>query len=292
MQENSFLKYLPKDLQEDSVLKLIDLALQEDFSADSRQDVTSAATLDPNLLLHGRITSKENGTVAGLPVAALIFSLVDKSLQFTPHVADGETVEIGTVLAEVQGSGRAMLAAERTALNFLGRMSGIATLTSKFVAAVKGTNATILDTRKTAPGLRLLDKYAVKMGGGANHRLGLYDMALIKDNHIDGAGSITAAVNGVREKFGSRFPIEVEVKDLDELNEALALKPERILLDNMSLEMMREAVQITNGATKLEASGNVSLERVRAIAETGVDFISIGALTHSAPVFDVSMRMM
>lgn len=300
MQENILLP-LPLDLQKESVIRLIILALQEDFSANtdldiadadfSALDVTSVSTLDPNLLLHGRITSKEAGTVAGLPIAALIFKLVDESLLFTPHVSDGQRVEVGTVLAEVRGSGRAMLAAERTALNFLGRMSGIATLTSQFVDAVAGTNATILDTRKTAPGLRIVDKYAVKMGGGANHRMGLFDMALIKDNHIDGAGGITAAVQGVREKFGARFPIEVEVKDLDELAEILSLKPDRIMLDNMTLDMMREAVQITNSATKLEASGNVSLERVRAIAETGVDFISIGALTHSAPVFDVSMRI-
>jgi len=292
---------LPEALRHFTIAQVIEMALAEDLSADGMLniaetdlksgDVTSQATLDPNALLHGRITSKEAGTVAGLPVAALIFHLVDPSLLFTSKVKDGQRVEIGSVLAEVQGSGRAMLAAERTALNFLGRMSGIATLTSKFVDTVAGTNATILDTRKTAPGLRVIDKYAVKMGGGANHRMGLHDMALIKDNHIDGAGSITAAVNGVREKFGATYPIEVEVKNLDELNEALALKPDRIMLDNMTLEMMRKAVKITNGAVKLEASGNVSLERVRAIAETGVDFISVGALTHSAPVFDISMRM-
>ncbi len=293
--------YLPVALQHFSVTQIIELALAEDLSAEgmlnlteaklSSKDVTSVSTLDPKVLLYGRITSKEAGTVAGIPIAVLIFNLVDENLSVTPLVDDGQRVDVGTVLAEVHGTGMAMLAAERTALNFLGRMSGIATMTSKFVDAVAGTKATILDTRKTAPGLRIVDKYAVKMGGGANHRMGLHDMALIKDNHIDGAGNITAAVQGVREKFGARFPIEVEVKDLDELAEALAEKPDRIMLDNMTLEMMREAVEITAGVTKLEASGNVSLERVRAIAETGVDFISVGALTHSAPVFDVSMRI-
>lgn len=292
---------LPKALHHTTVVQLIKMALAEDLSADgildlseinlSSRDITSVSTLDPNLNLHGRITSKEAGTVAGLPIAALIFNLVGENLVFTSHVQDGQGVEVGSVIAEVKGSGTAMLATERTALNFLGRMSGIATLTHKFVDSVTGTNATILDTRKTAPGLRVIDKYAVQMGGGANHRMGLHDMALIKDNHIDGAGGITQAIEGVREKFGSTYSIEVEVKDLDELAEALAQKPERIMLDNMSLEMMRQAVEITAGAVKLEASGNVSLERVRAIAETGVDYISVGALTHSAPVFDLSMRM-
>jgi nicotinate-nucleotide pyrophosphorylase (carboxylating) len=184
-----------------------------------------------------------------------------------------------------------MLAGERTALNFLGRMSGVATLTRKYVDAVAGTGAVILDTRKTAPGARLLDKYAVRMGGGQNHRLGLYDMVLIKDNHIDGAGSISAAVERVRSQWGHKYPIEVEVKDMDELEEALSLEPTRIMLDNMSQEMMRQAVEKAAGRVPLEASGNVSLETVRAIAETGVDYISVGALTHSAPVFDVSMRI-
>jgi nicotinate-nucleotide pyrophosphorylase (carboxylating) len=180
------------------------------------------------------------------------------------------------------------LTAERTALNFLGRMSGIATLTRQFVEAVAGTKAVILDTRKTAPGLRMVDKLAVLRGGGQNHRIGLYDMILIKDNHIDFAGSITEAVTRARAA-DSGLEIEVEARSLDHVREALALGVERILLDNMSLEMMREAVQITAGRAKLEASGNVSLETVRAIAETGVDYISSGALTHSAKVFDVSL---
>ncbi len=299
--EEEIYRHLPPALRHFTIAQMIGIALAEDLSDDGIldlteanlpfRDVTSASTLDPNLLLHGRITAKEKGIVAGLPIAALIFHLVDSKIKFTPLVEDGQSVDEKTVLAEVSGAGPAMLAAERTALNFLGRMSGVATLTQKFIKAVAGTRAVILDTRKTAPGLRVIDKYAVLMGGGENHRMGLHDMVLIKDNHIDGAGGISAAVAGVREKFGGKYPIEVEVKDLGELAEALAQKPDRIMLDNMSLKMMREAVEITAGSVKLEASGNVSLERLRAIAETGVDYISVGALTHSAPVFDVSMRM-
>ena len=184
-----------------------------------------------------------------------------------------------------------MLTAERLALNFLGRLSGIATLTNSFVQEVSGTNAIILDTRKTLPGFRHLDKYAVRMGGGHNHRMGLYDMVMIKDNHIDGAEGIQAAVDRVRQKYGAKYPIEVEVKSLEELETALALNVDRIMLDNMDLVDMRQAVERTNRRVPLEASGNVSLESIRSIAETGVDFISIGALTHSVPVFDFSMRL-
>jgi nicotinate-nucleotide pyrophosphorylase (carboxylating) len=183
------------------------------------------------------------------------------------------------------------LAAERTALNFLGRLSGIATLTRRYVDAVAGTKTVILDTRKTAPGFRLLDKYAVRQGGGQNHRMGLYDMALIKDNHIDGAGGLQAAVEGVEKRYGDHIPIEIEVKDLYELKAALALKADRIMLDNMDLDTMRQAVNLTAGRVPLEASGNVTLETAPAIAETGVDYISVGALTHSAPVLDVSLRL-
>jgi nicotinate-nucleotide pyrophosphorylase (carboxylating) len=191
------------------------------------------------------------------------------------------------VLALITGRTRSLLTAERTTLNFLGRISGIATLTRSFVDAVAGTKAVILDTRKTAPGLRLVDKLAVKRGGGQNHRIGLYDMVLIKDNHIDYAGSITLAVQGARAGAPG-LAIEVEARTLEDVREALAIGVERILLDNMTPESMAEAVRLTAGHAKLEASGNVTLENVRRIAETGVDFISIGALTHSAKVFDVS----
>ena len=292
---------LPEPLRHISVAQTVGLALAEDLSPEAMlnitksdlasKDVTSVATIDKDVILHGKITAKGNGIVAGLELAAVIFDLVEPKIQFTSQVQDGDNVNTGRVLAKLTGPGIGMLAAERTALNFLGRISGIATLTKKYVDAVSGTGAVILDTRKTAPGLRVIDKYAVLMGGGENHRMGLHDMVLIKDNHIDGAGGISEAVAGVRQCFGTQYPIEVEVKDLDELNEALLLLPERIMLDNMSLEMMRQAVEITDHRLQLEASGNVSLETVRGIAETGVDYISVGALTHSVPVFDISMRM-
>ena len=292
---------LPTELLQESIYTLILLSLVEDLAPPygvtdldtlfNTGDITSAATLPNNKTLQGRIIAKQDGVIAGLPIAQAVFKLVDMTIQFTPHVAEGEVVKKGRVLAEVSGPGRSMLTAERTALNFLGRLCGIATLTNQFVDAVYGTNAQILDTRKTAPGSRNLDKYAVRMGGGVNHRKGLYDMILIKDNHIDGAGSIQAAVERVRNVFGDRYPIEVEVKDLQELQIALALNVDRLMLDNMDLETMREAIRITAGKTPLEASGNVSLETVRDIALTGVDYISSGALTHSAPTFDISMRL-
>ena len=194
-------------------------------------------------------------------------------------------------MAIVHGPSAALFAAERTALNFLGRMSGIATLTQKYVQAVAHTGAIILDTRKTAPGHRLLDKYAVRMGGGENHRMGLYDRVLIKNNHIDASGGIEAAVERVRAKHADRYPIEIEVRTHEELQTALALNPTRIMLDNMQPDAMRIAVETAGGRVPLEASGNVSLETVAEIAETGVDYISVGALTHSAPVLDVSMHV-
>ena len=214
----------------------------------------------------------------------VLLSLSD-SISFVANVTDGARVTRGTVFADLEGSARALLTGERTALNFLGRMSGIATLTRKFVDAVASTNTVILDTRKTAPGLRTTDKLAVRLGGGQNHRTGLFDMVLIKDNHIDFAGSITAAVERVRAS-GTRLEIEVETRSLENVREALELGVERILLDNMSSEMMREAVSICAGRAKLEASGNVTLANVLEVAETGVDYISVGALTHSPAVFD------
>jgi nicotinate-nucleotide pyrophosphorylase (carboxylating) len=293
--------FLPPPLQHPSVHRLLLLALAEDLndSADPGLlfpdpclgDITSLATLPPASILDGHIIAKAEGVIAGLPIAQAVFLLVNPATSFHLHIQDGALVQTGTLLAEVSGPGRALLTAERTALNFLGRMSGIATLTHKFVQAVAGTKAVILDTRKTAPGLRHLDKYAVRMGGGQNHRAGLYDMVLIKDNHIDGANGIRPAVEGVRSRYGSRYLVEVEVKDLDELRTALALPVDRIMLDNMDLDTMRQAVEIAAGRLPLEASGNVSLATVRSIANTGVDFISSGALTHSAPVLDISMRL-
>ena len=214
---------------------------------------------------------------------------LDQRVKFLAQVEDGSRVTRGTVLADVEGPARALLTGERTALNFLGRMSGIATLTRKFVDAVSGTRAVILDTRKTAPGLRATDKLAVRLGGGQNHRTGLFDMVLIKDNHIDFAGSITAAVQRVRAS-GTTLEIEVETRSVDNVREALGLGVERILLDNMSAATMREAVTICEGRAKLEASGNVTLDNVLEVAGTGVDYISVGALTHSPAVFDVSLK--
>ena len=264
---------------------LIELAIAEDIGPG---DATSEAVLPADLTLRGRIFSKGTGVVAGLPVAAAVFSRVNPALQFTACVRDGDGVCSGDLVAEVAGPGRGMLAAERIALNFLQRLSGIATLTRTFVDAIVGTGATILDTRKTHPGYRVLEKYAVRLGGAENHRMGLYDMVLIKDNHIEAAGFITAAVERARAVH-PRLPVEVEVKDLDELREALSLELDRIMLDNMDLEGMRAAVRLTGGRVPLEASGGISLERVSAVAATGVDYISVGALTHSAPVLDLSM---
>jgi len=239
--------------------------------------------------LRGQIVAKQSGVVAGLEVARRVFFLLSEQVNFEVKVEEGAQVEKRTVLVDLYGPARALLTGERTALNFLGRMSGIATLTREYMDAVKGTKAIILDTRKTAPGLRETDKLAVRLGGGENHRIGLFDMVLIKDNHIDFAGSITAAVRRVRERV-SDLEIEVETRTLDDVREALELGVERILLDNMSAEMMRQAVAINDGRAKLEASGNVTIENVRQVAETGVDYISVGALTHSVKVFDVSLE--
>lgn len=266
-------------------------ALDEDIGPG---DVTSNSIIPADATMRGQIIAKEDGIVAGLDVAQAVYAAFDPTLAFTAKVDEGARVENRQVLATAFGSARSLLTAERTALDFLGRMSGIATLTRRFVDAVAGTQAVILDTRKTAPGLRMVDKLAVARGGGQNHRIGLYDMILIKDNHIDFAGSLEEAVRRARAAhpqgaFGSSgLQIEVEARTLAHVETALKLKVERILLDNMTVEMMAEAVRITNGRAKLEASGNVTLETVRKIAESGVDYISIGALTHSARVLDVS----
>ncbi|HJU91948.1 MAG TPA: carboxylating nicotinate-nucleotide diphosphorylase [Pyrinomonadaceae bacterium] len=261
-------------------------ALAEDIGTG---DVTTDTIVPVGASLRGRVVAKQDGVVAGLDVAKQVMLALDETVKFHANVKDGTRVTRSTVLAEVEGPARALLTGERTALNFLGRMSGIATLTRKFVDAVAPTRAVILDTRKTAPGLRFTDKLAVILGGGQNHRTGLFDMVLIKDNHIDFAGSITAAVERVRAS-GTKLEIEVETRSLDNVREALALEVQRILLDNMSIETMREAVSISGGRAKLEASGNVTLDNVLEVAGTGVDYISVGALTHSPKVFDVSLE--
>ena len=267
------------------ILEAVRRALREDIGSG---DATSNSIIPLEAQMSAQIIAKQAGVIAGLDVAEAVCRAVDAEIEFRALAGEGDRVQNRQIVAALSGPARSLLTAERAALNFLGRMSGIATLTRQFVDAVAGTKASILDTRKTAPGLRMLDKLAVYRGGGQNHRIGLYDMILIKDNHIDFAGSITEAVT--RACTASRgLEIEVEARTLEHVREALSLGVERILLDNMSLEMMREAVQITAGSAKLEASGNVSLETVRAIAETGVDYISAGALTHSAKVFDVSL---
>jgi len=261
-------------------------ALDEDVGSG---DATTNNIVPADAALQAQIIAKQEGVVAGLDVAEKVFLLLDDQVNFSSHISEGCVLGKGSVIAEISGPARALLTGERTALNFLGRMSGIATLTRQFVDAVSGTKATILDTRKTAPGLRLLDKLAVRRGGGQNHRTGLFDLILIKDNHIDFAGSLAKAVQRARDA-GTQLEIEVEARRLQDVEELLDLGVDRILLDNMSVETMREAVKLNAGRAKLEASGNVTLDTVRAIAETGVDYISVGALTHSPKVFDVSLQ--
>jgi nicotinate-nucleotide pyrophosphorylase (carboxylating) len=272
-------KTLPLD-----IIESIRRALAEDIGSG---DVTTQSIVLAEAGMRGKIIAKQDGVVAGLDIAQAVYQTVDGQVDFQAQVEEGARVADRQVLALVAGRTRSLLTTERTALNFLGRMSGIATLTRQFVEAVAGTRAVILDTRKTAPGLRAVDKLAVRRGGGQNHRIGLYDMILIKDNHIDYAGSISEAVRRAREADRG-LQVEVEARTLEHVREALELQVERILLDNMTPEMMVEAVQLTAGRAKLEASGNVTLETVRRIAETGVDYISVGALTHSARVFDIS----
>lgn len=273
----------------DAARPLIELAIAEDIGPG---DATSNSTLSSDTVLHGRIVAKESGVIAGIPIAVALFQEVDPGITVFAHVADGQEVVAGELIAEVSGPGPSLLAAERTALNFLQRLSGIATQTRNFVDAVAVTRASILDTRKTIPGYRVLEKYAVRMGGGVNHRMSLFDMMMIKDNHIDGVGGIKPAVDQARAKHPN-LPIEVEVRGFPELHEALDVQPplDRILLDNMDLNTMREAVTLTDGRVPLEASGNVTLETVSNIAATGVDCISVGSLTHSAEALDLSMKV-
>ncbi|HSY48046.1 MAG TPA: carboxylating nicotinate-nucleotide diphosphorylase [Thermoanaerobaculia bacterium] len=265
--------------------RIVRRALEEDLP-----DITSEAIFDPTDHGQAHFHVKASGVLAGLRFAEATFLAIDPSASFTAMRNDGDFVEPGDVVAEVSASVIALLAGERTALNFMQRASGIATATRRYVEAIRGTKARICDTRKTAPGLRALDKYAVRCGGGENHRIGMYDMFLVKNNHIDRAGSITAAVERIRVRKMSQA-IMVEVRNAAELDEALALRPDFILLDNMPPAAMRAAVTRVAGAVPLEASGGITLDNVREIAETGVDRISIGALTHSVVALDISMRV-
>lgn len=266
----------------------IQRALAEDVGPG---DVTSEWTLEPELQASGAFLVKEPGVIAGLEVVEEVFRQVDANVRFQALVADGVPVHPGDVVARVEGTAISLLSAERVALNFLQRMSGIATTARRYVEAVQGHYAIILDTRKTCPGLRVIDKLAVRLGGASNHRLGLYDMVLIKDNHIVAAGGITAAVRRVRARNSQNLPVEVEVTNLDQLAEALSAGVDRVLLDNMDLETMRRAVEMARGRVPTEASGGITLENVAQVAATGVDYISVGALTHSVQALDVSLEI-
>jgi nicotinate-nucleotide pyrophosphorylase (carboxylating) len=258
--------------------------------AEDLPDITSEAIFDASDRGSARFLVKGEGVIAGLAVVEAVFRTLDASAEVSLRARDGDRVKPGDIVADVSASVIALLSGERTALNLMQRASGIATMTRRFVEAVRGTSAKIYDTRKTAPGLRALDKYAVVAGGGQNHRSGLHDMFLVKNNHVDRAGSIRAAVERIRAT-GKPQPLMVEVRDMRELEEALALAPDFILLDNMNPDQLREAVRRGNGRIPLEASGGITLESVRAVAETGVDRISIGALTHSVTALDISMRI-
>lgn len=275
-------------LKKSDIQKIISSALKEDIQTG---DITTNIIIPPAKKGSAYFLAKEDGIIAGLPIAKEVFKMFDKKIVWKNLIKEGSFVKKGTRIAEVNGSLRALLSCERTALNLLQRISGIATTTSVYIEAVKNTYAKILDTRKTAPGLRALDKYAVKTGGGTNHRFGLYDMVLIKDNHIKAAGSIESAVTKIKKGIKKKIKIEVETTNLDEVSEAIKAKVDIIMLDNMTIETMKEAVKIIGGKIKTEASGNVNLNTVRAIAETGVDFISVGALTHSVKALDISMKI-
>lgn len=267
---------------------IIKAALAEDINY---VDVTTDYLIDDDTVSTAKYVSKDEGVLCGIDIALRVFQLLDDNVTSKIFIHDGEAVKKGDIIAEFTGSTKALLKGERTALNLIQHMSGIATATNKCVKLVEGTKASIADTRKTLPGLRNIQKYAVTVGGGRNHRYNLSDCAMLKDTHLDAYGSMTNAVNVLRERMGHTVKIEVEVANLDELREALELGVEVIMLDNMSCEEMAEAVRITDGRAKLEASGNVTPETIRNIAETGVDIISLGAITHSVKAFDISMKM-
>ncbi len=266
---------------------IVRTALAEDLGRAG--DVTSLATIDADARFSAVFAARKDGRVAGIACARLAVAAMDPTARFEVVVPDGADCAPGAVLARVEGDARALLSAERVALNLLGRLSGIATLTRTYVRAVEGTKARIADTRKTTPGLRALEKYAVRCGGGMNHRYGLDDAILIKDNHVAACGGVGEAVRRARAFAGHLMKVEVEVDGLHQLAEALAEGPDVVMLDNFSLQDLREAVALTAGRAVLEASGGVSLQTVRAMAETGVDVISVGALTHSAPSLDVGL---
>lgn len=269
------------------VRPIVDHALAEDLGRAG--DITGQACIDPDARLSVVWASRQDGRVSGLSCARLALAALDPTATFEVAAPDGSDVMPGAILARAEGNARAVLAAERTGLNLLGRLSGVATLTRAYVRLVEGTGATIVDTRKTTPGLRALEKYAVRCGGGVNHRFGLDDAILIKDNHVAACGGVGEAVRRARAHAGHLVKVEVEVDGLDQLDEALKHRPDVVMLDNFSLDDLKTAVRLAKGRAVLEASGGVNLTTVRAIAETGVDVISVGALTHSAPVLDIGL---
>lgn len=267
---------------------LIKSALKEDINY---IDITTDNLIPQEQEGEARFLAKAEGVLCGIDVAIRVFTLIQPDFQYEVFIKDGEYVKKGDIIATVKGKTRTILKGERTALNLLQHMSGIATMTNKIVKIVEGTNASIADTRKTLPGLRPIQKYAVTVGGGKNHRYNLSDAAMLKDNHVDAGGGITGAVKKLRTKLGHMAKVELEVRNLDELREALSVDVDVIMLDNMDNETMKKAVEITNGKALLEASGGITEETIRGVAETGVDIISIGALTHSVKAFDISLKI-
>jgi len=268
--------------------KIIALAIEEDIDTG---DITTNALVPETSMAVAEMTAKADGVISGIEIARKVFEQIDKNILWTPFVKEGDHVKKGDRIVRIEGSFRALLTAERTALNILQRMSGIATAASLYVKELEGTGTNLLDTRKTAPGMRILDKIAVKAGGGTNHRMGLYDMALIKDNHIKVAGGIPNAVFQVRKSIKPGINIEVEVTNLNETQQAIDSGADIIMLDNMNTAQMAQAVKLINGRAKTEASGNMTLSRVKEVASAGVDFISVGALTHSVTALDISMNI-
>ena len=283
LKENDFMEMLYNP----QIDKIIALALEEDIGTG---DITTLSTIPAEATAHGRFIAKEDTVICGLSVAKKVFLTVDPTVCVTFHFSDGDRVKKGDVIAEVSGNARSLLTAERTALNLLQRLSGVAKRTAECVAMVEGPKAKIADTRKTTPGMRALEKYAVRVGGGTNHRFNLADGVLIKDNHIAAAGGIAAAIRNARKSIPHTLKIEVEVENFDELNEALEAGTDIIMLDNMTDEAMAQSVKITAGRALLEASGNMDRRDLRKVAETGVDIISIGALTHTVKAADISLK--
>ncbi len=267
---------------------LFDLAFAEDIGDG---DITTNNLVPPDSHKTAILVAKKEGVIAGLPVAEMVFRKFDNTINWDVKIPDGNQVKPGDILVEFEGNYRALLTGERKALNFLQRLSGIATFASKCMKEVEGHDVEILDTRKTLPGYRHLDKYAVRMGGGSNHRFGLYDMVMIKDNHIKVAGGIKEAVDAIRTKIPKSIKIEVETTNLQQVQEALDADVDIIMLDNMSSKMMKEAVTLIDRRAKIEASGNMTLKRIRKVASTGVNYISIGALTHSVKALDISQQI-